>query len=198
MMSSRTGNVITYEDLRAQLLARAISETKKRRKDWSEQKIKEVASKLVNGAMKFEMIKVSREQVITFNIKEALRFDGFTAAYLQYTYARIKSIIKKSEVRSKKLRINYNNLTEIQEHELIMKLVQYPEAVIKAGANYNPAEIAKYLFELAQEFNNYYHSVPVLKAKEEIRMARLILIGAVSQVISNGLGLLGIEAVEKM
>ena len=211
MISSRTGNVITYDDLRAQLSERAISETKKRHQDWSEKKIKETAGKLINGAMKFEMLKVNREQVITFNIKEALRFDGFTAAYLQYTFARIQSILRKAGkaplikgVGGFKILLHppyqEDNLKfiETQEHNLIMKLAKYPEEVKGAGENYNPAEIAKYLFELAQEFNNYYHSVPVLKAKEEVRVARLALINAVSQVIANGLKLLGIEAVEEM
>lgn len=197
MISSRTGNVITYEDLRSQLMEKAVSETKRRHQDWSEKKIKKVAGKLINGAMKFEMLKVSREQVITFDIKEALRFDGFTAAYLQYTYARIQSICKKA-TKQKSNKTDLENLKEPKEHDLVMELAKYPEAVERSGESYNPAEIAKYLFELAQEFNNYYHSAPVLKAKEEVRMARLSLIGAVSQVIANGLKLLGIEAVEEM
>ena len=81
---------------------------------------------------------------------------------------------------------------------MIIKLAKYSEEVKGAGENYSPAEIAKYLFELAQEFNNYYHSVPVLKAEKEVRAARLALINATSQVIANGLKLLGIEAVEEM
>ncbi len=201
MMSSRTGNVITYEDLRAQALKRATSETKKRHKNWDAEKVSEVARKLVNGAMKFEMLKVGADKVITFDVEQALRFDGYTAAYLQYTCARIHSIIKKSEVRSKKFEIRnlkFENLLEVKEAALVNKLARYPEAVVAAGKNYDPAEIAKYLFELAQEFNDYYHSVPVLKAKADVRLARLALISAVSQVIKNGLELLGIETVEKM
>lgn len=211
MMSSRTGNVITYEDLRTQLMEHAASETKKRHQDWSEKKINGVAGKIVNGAMKFEMIKVGREQVIIFNIKDALRFDGFTAAYLQYTYARINSIVIKSKVvkparlasrleagGSIKSEVDFKNLKNLKEQNLIMRLAKYPEAVLRAGGNYDPSEIAKYLFELAQEFNNYYHNVPVLKADEEIKKARLVLINAVSVIIKNGLELLGIETVEEM
>lgn len=204
MISSRAGNVITYEDLRERVLNKAISETKKRHKNWSEKKIKQVAAAITNGAIKFEMIKVSANQVITFDINQALRFDGFTAAYLQYTYARINSILKKADnsltaqTGRQTTEIDFSKLNEQKEYELVMRLAKYPEAVLKAGENYDPSEIAKYLFELTQAFNDYYHSVPVLKAKKEIREARLILITAVSQIIVNGLSLLAIEVVEEM
>jgi len=197
MMSSRTGNVITYEDLRGQAFKKAMGETKKRHKKWNEKKINQVVNKLVNGALKFEMLKVGADKVITFDIDQALRFDGFTAAYLQYTAARINSILRKTKSKSSGL-INFKNLAEPKEMELVNKLAKYPEIVAIAAKNYNPAEIAKYLFELAQELNDYYHAVPVLKAKEEVRRARLALIMAVKQTLENGLGLLGIETMEEM
>ncbi|MEI6596909.1 MAG: arginine--tRNA ligase, partial [bacterium] len=197
MMSSRTGNVITYEDLRARSFKKAISETKKRHKKWGEKKIIEVVNKLVNGALKFEMLKVGADKVITFDIDQALRFDGYTAAYLQYTSARIQSILRKVKGKNIK-KINYKNLAEPKEIELINKLAKYPETVIIAGKNYDPSELAKYLFELAQYFNDYYHAITVLKAKDEIKQARLVLITAVEQTLKNGLGLLGIETMEEM
>ncbi len=79
-----------------------------------------------------------------------------------------------------------------------MRLAKYPDVVLRAGENYDPSEIAKYLFELARDFNDYYHSVQVLKAKQEVREARLALINAVARVVENGLGLLGIAAVDEM
>ncbi|MDP2736847.1 MAG: arginine--tRNA ligase [bacterium] len=197
MMSSRTGNVITYDDLRAQAFKKALSETKKRHKKWPDKKIIEVANKLVNGALKFEMLKVGADKVITFDINQALRFDGFTAAYLQYTGARIQSILRKVKAKNSGL-IDFKNLAEPKEMELINKLAKYPEIVATAGKNYDPSELTKYLFELAQEFNDYYHSVPVLKAKTDIKRPRLALITAVEQTLKNGLGLLGIEATEEM
>lgn len=197
MMSSRTGNVITYEDLRARGFKKAMSETKKRHKNWSEKKINETVNKIVNGALKFEMLKVGANKVITFDIDQALHFDGYTAAYLQYTGARIQSILRKAETKKFKS-IDFKNLFEPKELELINKLAKYPEIVATAGKNYDPAEITKYLFELAQELNDYYHAVPVLKAKIEIRQARLILIMAVEQILKNGLGLLGIETMGEM
>lgn len=208
MMSSRSGNVITYDDLRFQSLKKAARETKKRHKDWSGKKINEISDKLVNGALKFEMIKVGADKIITFDIGQALRFDGYTAAYLQYTGARINSIIKKSKnpkYGSKNIFIikalkfgYYEKSSELKEAALINKLAKYPEAVAMAGKNYAPDELAKYLFELGQQFNDYYHAVPVLKAKAEARVARLALIMAVKQVLQNGLGLLGIEALAEM
>ena len=198
MMSSRSGLVITYEDLREQVIKKAVSETKKRHKNWSEKEVAEVVRKLVNGAMKFEMLKVGADKIITFDIEQALRFDGFTAAYLQYTCARINSINKKAKKQKNKKTIDYNNLSESKESRLIMKLAQYPETVELAGKNCAPNELAKYLFELAQEFNDYYHSVPVLKAKTAVRQARLALISAVRQTLENGLKLLGIEVMEEM
>ncbi|MCK4554524.1 arginine--tRNA ligase, partial [Candidatus Parcubacteria bacterium] len=169
MMSSRSGNIIPYEDLRAQAVKKATRETKRRHKDWSEKKISRTVNKIVNGAIKFEMIKVSKGSVISFDINQALRFDGFTAAYLQYAHARIQSIFKKSKVKSQKSKVDFSKLFEAKEHGLIMKLARYPDVVKKAGENYDPSEIAKYLFDLAQLFNDYYHSVPILKSKKQMR-----------------------------
>lgn len=196
MMASRTGNIITYEQLKFDMLAHTIEETKKRHADWSEEKIEKTARAIAFGAMKFEMIKVAKEQIITFDIKEAVRFDGFTSAYLQYTVARINSVIRKSEIQNSKFKIQ--NLREEKEKHLILKMLKYPEVIEKAGEKFDPSEIAKYLFELAQMFNDYYHSIPVLKAEEEIKNARLSLLDSVNKVITNGLALLGIETVEEM
>lgn len=196
MMSSRTGNIITYEDLKNKMIKKATEETYNKHENWEVKKIEEVAKKIAFGAMKFEMIKVSRDKSITFDMDKALRFDGFTAAYLQYTYARINSIIRKAGVKSYKLKVT--SLEHPKEQELVMKLAKYPLAVEQAGKDYEPSEIAKYLFELCQQFNDYYHGVPVLKAPEEIMSARLALISSVKQVIANGLDLLGIDVIEEM
>lgn len=197
MMSSRSGNVITYKDLYDQIFKKALEETKSRHADWPSEKINEVANKLTIGAIKFEMIKINANQIIVFDINKALSFSGFTAAYLQYTCARINSIVKKAK-DEKASKANFEKLTEDKEFEIIMKLAKYPEIISRAGKNYDPSEIAKYLFELAQIFNDYYHAVPILKAEEEIKTARLSLISAVNQTIVNGLNLLGIKIIPKM
>ncbi len=198
MMSSRTGHVITFEDLRDQIFVKAQEETKARHQDWNEEKIKNVARILALGAMKFEMIKVSADQVITFDISKALSFSGYTAAYLQYTYARFDSILRKAQEIKTKKKSDFSYLSDVKEGELIMKVAKYPEVVVRAGCEYSPSEIAKYLFELAQTANDYYHLAPVLKAEDDVRIARLALIDSINQILQNGLDLLGIEVIKEM
>jgi arginyl-tRNA synthetase len=209
MMSSRTGNVITYQDLKEEILAKCVAETKKRHEDWAEEKIKTNAMKIGLGAMKFEMLKVGARSIITFDIEKSLALEGFTSAYIQYAFARIQSILRKSPLFSENLpparggikgggRIDFKKLSDPKEIELIKKLALYPEIIETAAKNYDPSEIAKYIYELAQLLNDYYHAVPVLQAEEEIKNARLALLSSVAQVIKNGLELLGIETVEEM
>lgn len=151
---------------------------------------------MVSGVIKFEMLKVGATQIITFDINKALDFSGYTAAYLQYTIARFNSIIRKSEV--KKPELNSENLKEEKEYGLVLKMSKFPETVKKAAEKYDPSEITKYLFELAQLANEYYHSVQILNSEEETMKARLVLISSVNQVLENGLRLLGIEVLEEM
>lgn len=197
MMSSRTGNVITFENLWEEAIRRATDETKKRHPEWSGKEITETAKKIVVGAIKFEMVKVGKEQTITFDIDQALRFDGFTAAYLQYTHARICSVLEKSGV--KKIGIaNLDRLKEKWEYSLSLELGKFPEAVEKAAGSYNPAVLAEYLYGLAKIFSDFYRDVKVLGAEKETVIARLALLSAVKIVLVRGLGLLGIAAPEKM
>ncbi len=200
MMASREGNVITYEELKQEVYQRALQETKKRHPDWPQEKLEETARKIGINAIKFEMLKVNPNNVITFDIDQALSFDGFTSAYIQYTNARIESIIKKTEGEEVDPEPgNYEKeLKEEREIELIMKLGKYPEIVTTSGKKFDPSEIAKYLFELTQIFNDYYHSVPVLKSNTGTRKARLALLRAVSQVIKNGSDLLGLSQISEM
>ncbi|MCK5416118.1 arginine--tRNA ligase [Candidatus Parcubacteria bacterium] len=198
MMSSRSGNVITYEDLREQLVVRITEETKKRHKDWSEEKIKKVAHVISVGVIKFEMLKVGANQIITFDIEKALEFSGFTVVYLQYSCARISSIIRKSKVENLEFEVDFNTLLEDREKNLVLKLAKYPEIVIRAGEKYDSSIVIKYIFELGQMFNDYYHSVQILSAENKVRNARLVLLEQIRQVIENGLQLLGIEILEEM
>ncbi len=198
-MSSRTGNIVSYEELKQKLMDKTVAETKERHSDWSEEKIKATAITLAISAMKFEMIKVGAKQIITFDIKKALEFSGYTAAYLLYTVARINSIFKKAESRKQKAESRYfDKLKETSEHRLLMQAAKYPEIVKRAGESYDPSGIARYLFELAQEFNDYYHQVSILKAEKGIKEARLALLQSIQTVLKNGLGLLGIVTLEEM
>ena len=208
MMSSRSGNVISYHDLRNQVLEKAKTETSARHPDWPAEKIDNISWALAKGALKFEMVKVGAGQVITFDSRQALRFDGFTAAYLQYTCARIRSVLRKAageEIaqeycqRPDELSPGWpGNLREVREHRLLFSLASYPETVQAAAQACDPSLLAKQIFALAKDFNDYYHAIPVLKAETAVREARLRLLGAVRQVIGNGLGLLGIDGLDEM
>lgn len=197
MMSSRTGNVITYEELRAEAIVRAVAETKNRHSDWSEKKINEIAREIVIGAIKFEMLKVGKEQAITFDLDKALRFEGFTAAYLQYTHARICSIIRKAKVK-KIGKVNFDKLQEKWEYNLVIELVKFPEILEKAARNYNPAVLADYLYNLAKVFSDFYRDVKVIGLDPEIEKARVALVEGVKTVLAKGLNILGIDAPKEM
>lgn len=199
MMSSRSGNIITFNDLLREILKRAREEIKKRHTDWDDKKVEEVALKIGLGAIKFEMIKIRGDSIITFDIKRALSFDGFTSAYLQYTYARIQSIFKKHQDYKFKISSHdFEKLEGKEEMKLIKKLAKYPEVVLEAGKSYDPSRLAKYLFELAKIFNDYYHKTSILKSEKETKLVRLALLAGISQIIKNGLELLGIEAINEM
>jgi arginyl-tRNA synthetase len=199
-MSSRSGNVITYEELKKDMVKACISETKNKHKDWSKEKIFDTAKKIAKGAIRFEMIKVNAKSIITFDIKKALEFSGFTSVYLQYTLARIKSIKRKYNKNyvKKKEKIEYPEEIKNSEHDIVLKLGKYPEIVFKSGETYDPSEIAKHLFELAQVFNDYYHKTPILKSEEKELLFRMDLIFSVEKVMESGLNLLGIDVLEEM
>lgn len=197
MMSSRSGNAVAFIDLYNQTVEKLIVETKTRRPNWSNKKIKLNCEKLAVAVLKFEMLKVATTKIITFDIKEATKFDGFSALYILYGLVRIKSILNKNNF-SKKNKFNVNLLDDKLEKEIALKLAKYPDVVKKAYSDYNPSEIAKYLFELFKIFNDYYQKVNIMQSEIELRKARLAFIYSISQVATNALGLLGIESLEEI
>lgn len=196
MMASRSGNVITYDQIWQEAFSRAEQGVSSRHEDWSEKKIKEVADKIAIAALKFEMLKVSSDKVITFDIDEALRFEGYTAAYLQYSGARLSSIIRKAGKVEGKL--DPKLLSNAKEKKILWHLAQYQEVLKKADLKRDPSFIARYLFELSQSFNDYYHEVPVLKAEASLVASRLALLGVVRQVLKNAFMILGFTYLEEM
>ncbi|HNX10633.1 MAG TPA: arginine--tRNA ligase [bacterium] len=198
MMSSRSGNVITYDELLDIAQEKATLETKSRHQNWSAKKIAKTARAIALSIIKFELIKVSANKTIVFDINEALRFDGYTATYLQYTQARANKLIKKAPGRIFPVRNLGQKLTLDKEIELITALAKYPETIQKAALEYDPSIIAHYLFELSQKINDYYQSVPVLKAESKLRKARIELFKASRQTLINGLELLGIKTIKEI
>lgn len=198
MMSSRSGNVITYRALKKEIFDKLFKETIKRHEDWTKSRIKEVVNRLTISVIKFEMLKINPKKIIVFNIDTASNFEGQTACYLQYGYARLKSIIRKQSTFPYFYSKEVYRLQKSKEQFLLLKLAKYPEIIKLAGDSYDPSIIAKYLFELVQMFNDYYHETNILKSEKKDRMARIILIKAIAQVLENGYNVLGIKRIEEM
>jgi len=186
-MSTRKGDVVLLEDF----LNDAI---KKAQKEIAKRKTKGDAKKIGVGAVKYSILKNNNNKIINFNLDEALNFEGDTGPYLLYSYARASSILRKAKINSK----NKNSFSEIElkEIDLIKKLSQFPEIVLKSYYNLNPSIIANYSYQLAQNFNEFYHSCPVIGSEKEI--FRLNLVEAFRIVLKNSLSLLGIETIERM
>ncbi len=200
-MASRLGNVIAYDDLRDQTIKKVLAEMAKRNPRLKNKE--EVAKKVALGALKFSLLQVDRLKSIKFDWQQALSFEGNSGPYLQYTYARIKSIERKAKknrnTKTQKHKIDYGLLSNVAEVRLIKTLGKFEEAISNAGESYQPAVIANYLLDLAAEFNHFYHQCQVLDPEHlEISRARLVLITKVAEVLEQGLDLLGIEVVEEM
>ncbi|MBI2659389.1 arginine--tRNA ligase [Candidatus Woesearchaeota archaeon] len=191
-MSTRKGNLVLLEDFMKEAVNKAGEELKKRYKKIDENAAKAIAY----GAIKYGILKVSPEKNVIFDWQHALSFEGETGPYIQYSYARISSILKKAKKINNKADLSL--LKEKEENELVKLLHNFPEIAAKATHELKPHLIAAYLYSLAQKFNEYYHVHQILKADKGIRDARILLISAVRQVIKNGLSLLGIDVLERM
>jgi len=196
IMASRTGNVVTYDEVRRAALNKVIKETKQRHEDWDDQKIEEVSLKIVLAALKFGMLKSNNNKIITFDLEEALDVNGFSGPYLQYTMARINSILKKSG--KVKAQVDYKALETNIEKKLIKDMLNYGQAIEESLKTNDPSGMIQYLYNLAQNFNTFYHDLPVLKAPANIQIARLALINSVKQVLNNGMDLLGLPILDEM
>jgi len=198
MMASRTGNVITYEDLKNKLVEKLLAETTSRHKNWTPSRTEKISRSLAISTIKFEMLKVGAEKTITFNLNEASRSEGFTACYVLYGYARLRSIIMKSGFSFSLSMPKLSLLDDPREKEILLKIAKYPELLQTATEKYNPADLIKYLFELVQMFNDYYHNCNILKADKDLKLARLSLLKHLSQVLINGFKVIGLEPLEEM
>lgn len=196
-MASRQGNVVLFEDFYQQIVDSAKIETQKRHQDWPVKKIVNTSEKIALSAIKFSFLKVGNSNIITFDINEALSFDGFSGPYLQYMISRINSVLKKAKSKGD-TSADFSRLNTEIEKELILKLAAFPEIITEAVKLYQPSELARYLFELAKLFSSFYQKVPILNSDEETKKARLALIDAIRQTLTNGLELIGIETLDQM
>lgn len=204
-MASRKGNVVTYRALRDAAVEEARTETKKRHPDWPTVRIEKAARAIAFAAIRYEMLRYDLDRPITFDLKQALAFQGATGPYLLYTLARINGIVKK--VKSNvgagfSLPSVEGGLkaapTLADEKGLALEIVRYPEVVAEAVRTVRPSVVAAYLMELAQAFAAFYENVPVLKAEPPDRVRRFKLIRAAGATMTAGLRVLGISPVREM
>jgi arginyl-tRNA synthetase len=195
-MKSREGEIILYDELREKILKLARKEARSKNPGLSVRKLDKTASLVGMGALKYTMLSKSPEKVIVFDWDRMLSFEGDTGPYIQYSHARAKSILRKAG--SSPARLDPKALADDREVALMRHLAEFPDAVQRAAMDMRPHYIAGYALDLATRFNEFYQAVPVLKAGQGARPARLALVRATAQVLSNALNLLGIEAPERM
>ena len=201
-MKSREGTVVDADDLIEEMIhtARATSEELGKLDGYTKEEAEDVYRKVALGALKYFILKVDPKKTMMFNPKESIDFNGNTGPFIQYTYTRIKSVLRKAEEAGVKIVPGdiHTALTE-KEQNLVKLIAKLPAVVKEAGDNYSPALIGNYAYELAKEFNQFYHDYSILKEEnEKVRNLRLLLAQQCSVAIQNAMGMLGIEMPERM
>lgn len=202
-MKSREGTVVDADDLIDEMLrtARDTSEELGKLDGCSPEEIENIVRMVALGALKYFILKVDPRKNMTFNPKESIDFNGNTGPFIQYTHARIRSVLRKADEQS----ISFGKVNNLhlllseKERYLIQLLTEFPEVVKEAGNEFNPALIANFLYELVKEYNQFYHDYSILKEENtDLRNFRLVLSFAIAEVIKNGMALLGIDVPERM
>ena len=202
-MKSREGTVVDADELIEAMVDDALktSEELGKFKDMSEEERREIARVVGLGALKYFILKVDARKNMLFNPEESIDFNGNTGPFIQYTYARIRSILRKAEAEGIAIpaSLEANMPLNEKEIELIQKIGEFGAAVEQAGKDYSPSGIANYCYELTKAFNQFYHDYSILGAdtKEE-KLVRLVLAANVAKTLRNGMALLGIEVPERM
>ena len=202
-MKSREGTVVDADDLIAEMVsqARRTSEELGKFADMTEEERAEVARIVGLGALKYFILKVDARKNMLFNPEESIDFNGNTGPFIQYTYARIRSIMRKAAEQGINVpeRLDGDCPVTQKETELIQKLDEFGAAVRQAGTDYSPSGIANYCYELTKEFNQFYHDYSILGADtDKEKTVRLMLAANVAKTLKNGMSLLGIEMPERM
>lgn len=202
-MKSREGTVVDADELMAEMIegAKRTSEELGKFADMSEAERSEIARVVGLGALKYFILKVDARKNMLFNPEESIDFNGNTGPFIQYTYARIRSIMRKAAAENIVVPTVLNDDMPLNEKEiqLIQKLNGFSVAVEQAGKDYSPSGIANYCYELTKDFNQFYHDYSILNAEgENEKIVRLVLAANVAKTIKNGMELLGIEVPERM
>jgi arginyl-tRNA synthetase len=209
-MKSREGTVVDADDLMASMIAdaRRTSDEAGRMADIPADEAAEICRKVGLGALKYFILKVDPVKNMVFNPAESIDFNGNTGPFIQYTHARISSLLRKAgqspetpwQLDATQLDAALEGVTiSTKEEGIIQMLVNYPATIKEAGARFSPALIANYIYDLVKEYNQFYHDFSILKEEDTAtRNFRLVLSAAVAKVIKSGMALLGIEVPERM
>lgn len=202
-MKSREGTVVDADDLIEQMIsdAKRTSDELGKFKDMSNDEKQEIARIVGLGALKYFILKVDARKNMLFNPAESIDFNGNTGPFIQYTYARIRSIMRNAAAQNIQIPAELPADAPLNDKEmkLIQKMDDFKIAVHDAGENYNPAGIANYCYELTKDFNQFYHDYSILSADTEAeKLTRIVLAANVAKTIKNGMELLGIEVPERM
>lgn len=200
-MKSREGTVVDADDLMDDMVATAktVSAELGKLDGLSDDEVARISEMVGLGALKYFLLKVDPRKNITFNPKESIDFNGNTGPFIQYTYARICSVLRKAEEEGMKIGDYSNVAPGDREITLIQTLADFPATVQAAGQSYSPALIANYIYDLVKSYNQFYHDCSILKEEDEAkRSLRLELSRQTANVVKTGMGLLGIEVPERM
>ena len=199
ILKTRAGNTIKLADLFKEAESKGLSVVEEKNPELPAEEKKKIAKAVGIGALKYSDLSQNRTSNIDFSWEKALSFDGNTAPYLQYSYARVQSIKRKAAEKGIDLDLNCKIALESEiERSIAASVTRFPECVEKAAELYKPNFIADHIFDLVQKFGTFYNSTPILKAEPEKMLSRLLLAEAVARTVRTGLDLLGIEAPEKM
>lgn len=202
-MKSREGTVVDADELIEGMIdqARAVMDEAGKNGDMSEAEKQEVARIVGLGALKYFLLKVDARKNMVFNPEESIDFNGNTGPFIQYTYARIRSILRKAQEAGIAIPASLPEAVELstKEEELIQRVAEFAAVIRAAGEDYSPSLIANYCYELTKEYNQFYHDSSILREEDAAkRDLRLVLSANVAKVIRLGMGLLGIEMPERM
>lgn len=202
-MKSREGTVVDADDLMSEMIetARETSQELGKLDNCTPEEIETIVRMVGLGSLKYFILKVDPRKNMTFNPKESIDFNGNTGPFIQYTHARIKSVLRKASEQGLEFGSINNTQLEISEKEsyLVQSLTEFPAVVKQAGEEFSPALIANYIYDLVKEYNQFYHDFTILKEENaELKQFRLILSESIASVIKTGMGLLGIDVPERM
>lgn len=199
-MKSREGTVVDADELMDDMIQTAQERTEELGKveGFTEEEKKDLYNMIGLGALKFFLLKVEPKKRLLFDPNESIDFQGHTGPFIQYTHARICSVLAKADYKNK-ISDNYSNILTALEKDLIVNLAKYPDVISSAAREYSPAHIANYVFELAKLFNKFYHEESILKAEDpQVRNFRLDLAAATASIINKSMKLLGIKVPSRM